>query len=282
MLAACLLVLSLLGPPPSAAVPVAQQAVLRLATTTSTADTGLLDAILPDFRGACGCRVDVVAVGTGQAIALGERGDADVLLVHARALEEQFVAAGHGGPRLPVMHNDLVIVGPSDDPAGAGGVALATDAFRAIAARRAPFASRGDRSGTHVAEQAIWKAAGITPHNEWYHSLGQGMGETLTLANEMLAYALSDRGTWLSMRGRLPGLRLLFGGATPTDNRDASLRNEYSVIAVSAAKHPGVSEALARGFAEWLRSPRTQQAIAVFGVHRYGQPLFYPDAVPLP
>jgi len=252
--------------------------VLRLATTTSTADTGLLDAILPDFERRCACRVDVVAVGTGQALALGRRGDADVLLVHAREMEEQFVVEGHGGPRLPVMFNDFVIVGPSGDPAGAAGARLAADAFRAIAARGAAFASRGDKSGTHVAEQRIWKAAGVTPAGAWYRSLGQGMGETLTLANELPAYALTDRGTWVSMRGRLPSLRLIAGGATPAENTDAAMRNQYSVIAVSAATHPGVAEPLARQFAEWLRSPETQRAIGAFGVGRFGQALFHPNA----
>ena len=252
--------------------------ILRLATTTSTDDTGLLGAILPDFERRCGCRVDVVAVGTGQAIALGRRGDADVLLVHARALEEQFVAEGHGGPRLPVMYNDFVIVGPAADPAGTALTRLAADAFCAIAARGATFASRGDKSGTHVAEQDIWKAGGIVPAGRWYQSLGQGMGETLTMADELAAYTLTDRGTWLSMRGRLPNLRLLVGGETPAENPDTSLRNQYSVIAVSARKHPGVAEALARRFADWLRSPETQRAIGTFGVARYGQPLFHPNA----
>lgn len=255
-----------------------QAAVLRLATTTSTADTGLLEAILPGFERECGCRVDVVAVGTGQALALGRRGDADVLLVHSRALEEVFVAEGHGGPRLPVMYNDFVVVGPAGDPAGVAGARLAIDAFRRIASRGALFASRGDKSGTHVAEQGTWKAAGLSPAGAWYRSLGQGMGETLTLANELPAYTLSDRGTWLSMRGRLANLRLLVGGGSPADNPDASLRNEYSVVPVSAATHPGVAEGLARRFADWLRQPGTQKAIGSFGVARYGQALFHPDA----
>lgn len=252
--------------------------VLRLATTTSTEDSGLLDAILPSFEQRCGCRVDVIAVGTGQAIALGRRGDADALLVHARALEEQFVAEGHGGPRQPVMYNDFVIVGPTDDPAQIAGVSSAAEAFRRIAARSAAFASRGDKSGTHVAEQTIWQAAGVSREGRWYRSVGQGMGETLTLANEVPAYTLTDRGTWLSMRDRLGGLRLLVGGASPAENQDRSLRNEYSVIVVSARKHPGVAEGLAQQFARWLRSPATQEAIARFGVQRYGQALFHPDA----
>lgn len=250
--------------------------VLRLATTTSTADSGLLDAILPDFERRCGCRVDVVAVGTGQAVAIGRRGDADVLLVHARPLEERFVAEGHGGPRLPVMSNDFVLVGPVDDPARVAGVQRAAEAFGRIAARAAAFASRGDGSGTHLAEQEIWRSAAVSPRGPWFRSLGQGMGETLTLANELPAYCLADRGTWLSMRARLPSLRLLVGGAGPAENRDPALRNEYSVIVVSGSAHPGVSEDLARRFATWLRSPDTQEAIATFGVARYGQALFHP------
>jgi tungstate transport system substrate-binding protein len=265
--------LAALGAEPGAA-----QAVLRLATTTSTEDSGLLRAILPGFERQCRCRVEVVAVGTGQAIAIARRGDADVLLVHARALEEQFVAEGHGGPRLPVMCNDFVVVGPAGDPAGVARAKLAVEAFRAIAARGAVFASRGDRSGTHVAEQGVWQSTGIVPAARWYRSLGQGMGETLMTANELGAYTLSDRGTWLSMRERLANLRLLVGGASPAASVDPLLRNQYSVIVVSAAKHPGVAEPLARRFAEWVRSPATQRTIGAFGVERFGQPLFYPNA----
>ena len=282
ILAGALLALLLSGIPADATGLPAQPRALRLATTTSTEDTGLLSAILPDFERRCGCRVDVVAVGTGQAIAIGERGDADVLLVHARALEERFVAEGHGRTRLPVMYNDFVVVGPADDPAGAARLRLAADAFRAVAARGAAFVSRGDKSGTHVAEQGIWKAAGIAPAGTWYRSVGQGMGETLTAADEMRAYTLCDRGTWLSMRARLSNLRLLVGGETPGANPDAGLRNQYSVIAVDARSHPGVAADLAARFVEWIRSPGTQRAIGAFGAARYGQALFYPNANRLP
>jgi|WetSurMetagenome_2_1015567.scaffolds.fasta_scaffold72631_2 tungstate transport system substrate-binding protein len=254
-------------------------AALRLATTTSTDDSGLLKAILPAFEKACGCRVDVVAVGTGQAIEIGRRGDADVLLVHSRKAEDQFVADGHASARRDVMYNDFVVVGPADDPAKIAGRGTAKDAFAAIAAARSLFASRGDKSGTETAEKIVWTATGTSPSGAaWYRSLGQGMGETLVFANEQGAYTLSDRGTWLAMRERLPRLRLLVGGADLAENKDPSLRNPYGVIAVSAEKHPGVQAALAQQFVEWITSPATQKAIGDFGRAKFGQPLFYPDA----
>jgi len=254
--------------------------VLRLATTTSTADTGLLSALLPDFERQCRCRVDVVAVGTGQALEIGRRGDADVLLVHQREAEDAFVAEGHATRRDDVMYNDFVIVGPAADPAGIGKAKLAVEAFRAIASASAQFASRGDKSGTQTKELGLWKAAGLspTPEMRWYLSVGQGMGETLTFANERQAYALSDRATWLAMRAKLPGLRLLFGGDTLKANPDRDLRNDYGVIAVSPAKHPSANSALAARFVEWLLSKATQEKIGAFGVDRFGQPLFYPNA----
>lgn len=252
--------------------------VLRLATTTSTADSGLLAAILPAFEKRCGCRVDVVAVGTGQALELGRRGDADVLLVHAYKSELQFVAEGHARERFDVMFNDFVVVGPPSDPARAAGKATAREAFAAIAAAQAPFVSRGDKSGTHTAELAIWASAQLTPAGGWYRSVGQGMGETLIVANEQQAYTLSDRGTWLSMSVKLPGLRLLVGGRSIAENRDPGLRNRYGVMAVDPGAHPGVNAEAAAKFVEWIRSPETQRAIGEFGVKRFGQPLFYPDA----
>lgn len=254
-------------------------AVLRLATTTSTADSGLLSALLPAFERACLCRVDVIAVGTGQALEIGRRGDADVLLVHARKAEEQFVAEGHSKRRDEVMFNDFVVVGPREDPAHVRSRRLAREAFAAIAAAQAPFASRGDKSGTDTAEKAVWASLGTSPAgNRWYLSLGQGMGETLVVANEQRAYTLSDRGTWLAMRQKLPNLELLVGGRTLAENADASLHNVYGVLVVDSARHPGVQEALARQFAQWLLSADTQKAIGAFGVSRYGQPLFYPSA----
>jgi len=259
--------------------------VLRLATTTSTADTGLLGALLPDFEKQCACRVDVIAVGTGQALELGRRGDVDVLLVHAPEQEAAFVAEGHAARRDDVMYNDFVILGPAGDPAGVKSAATATDAFRRVAAATAPFASRGDRSGTHTRELALWKAAGTTPPGAagtaaagWYLSVGQGMGEALTFANEKQAYTLSDRATWLSMQARLPNLRLLFGGASTAANPDRDLRNQYGVIPVNPARHAGANGPLATRFADWLLSKPTQLRIAAFGRGRAGQSLFYPDS----
>ena len=254
--------------------------VLRLATTTSTADTGLLSALLPDFERQCGCRVDVVAVGTGQALELGRRGDVDVLLVHARADEDAFVADGHATRRDDVMYNDFVVVGPATDPAGIGKAKLAVDAFKAIAKAGAPFASRGDKSGTQTKELALWKSAGVAPTKDmaWYLSVGQSMGETLTFANERQAYILSDRATWLAMRSKLTGLRLLFGGETLAANPDRDLRNDYGVIAISPSKHPSVHAALATRFVEWILSTPTQDRIGAFGVDRVGQPLFYANS----
>ena len=260
------------------AAPLGAQAVLRLATTTSTSDSGLLQAILPSFERACGCRVSVIAVGSGQALEIGKRGDADVLLVHSRKAEDRFVADGHARARFDVMYNDFVVVGPADDPASVAGTRLAREAFAAIARVAASFASRGDQSGTHVAEQDIWAAAGVTPAAPWYRSLGQGMGETLMFAQEQRAYTLTDRGTWLALRQKLGGLRLWLGGAGPAENPDPGLRNRYGVLAVDAGAHPGVNAVLALRFVEWLLSPATQRAIGEFGTSRFGQPLFRPNA----
>ncbi len=275
-----LLLLGLLGCAASATT--ATPATLRLATTTSTADSGLLDAILPDFEQQYHATVEVVAVGTGQALALGAAGDADVLLVHARAKEDAFVAAGDGSARHDVMFNDFVLVGPPNDPAGIAPATSAAGALARIAASGSPFASRGDESGTNSKELALWEEADITPAPDagWYRSLGQGMGETLIAASEMGAYTLTDRGTWLSMRDELPDLTLLFGGESIAQNPDPSLRNPYGVIRVSADKHPGVNAALAEQFVTWLLSEKTQKQIGEFGKERFGQPLFYPNAAP--
>lgn len=257
-----------------------EPAVLRLATTTSTADSGLLDAILPDFEQKNNARVDVVAVGTGQALEIGTKGDADVVLVHARAREDKFVEAGDGIDRRDVMYNDFVLVGPTADPAGVGGSALAKEALAKIAEAQASFASRGDDSGTYTKEKSLWVAAGITPtvDSGWYLSVGQGMGETLLFANEKLAYTLADRGTWLSMQEKLPELTLLVGGATIDQNGDKALLNPYGVIPVNPEKHPGVNFDLATKFAEWLTSAETQQTISDYGKEKFGQPLFYPTS----
>lgn len=254
--------------------------VLLLATTTSTADTGLLDAILPIFEKANNCEVDFVAVGTGQAIEIGRRGDADVLLVHARAQEDKFVADGFATARFDVMYNDFVVIGPKDDPAKVAGMALAKDAFKAVMDKAAPFVSRGDKSGTDAKEKAIWSTVGITPTKEmkWYNSLGQGMGDTLLFANEQKAYTLADRGTWLAMKAKTPNLALLVGGDNLANNKDKDLLNPYGLMAVSPAKFPAVNNALATKFIAWMTSAEGQKLIAEFGADKFGQPLFYPAA----
>jgi tungstate transport system substrate-binding protein len=255
--------------------------VLRLATTTSTADSGLLDAILPDFEQKYNARVDVVAVGTGQAIALGESGDADVILVHARAKEDAFVEAGHGTQRSDVMYNDFIIVGPKDDPAGIKGIALASDALTAIANAEATFASRGDDSGTHTKEKSLWESAGITPDpaSPWYKSLGQGMGDTLVFANENGAYTMTDRGTYLAMSDTLPNLEIMVGGNNIAENQDPALLNPYGVIPVNPDKG-NINNDLANKFVDWLTSVDTQKVISEYGADKFGQPLFYPDSQP--
>jgi tungstate transport system substrate-binding protein len=253
---------------------------LILATTTSTADSGLLDAILPDFRQQFNAEVDVVAVGTGQALEIGSKGDADVVLVHSRKGEDQFVADGHAKERFDVMYNDFIVVGPADDPAGVAGMALAKEAYQAIADTGAPFASRGDNSGTHSKELAIWASIPFTPTAEtgWYNALGQGMGDTLVFANEQQAYTLTDRGTYLSMRDVLPNLAILVGGENLAENQDKVLLNPYGVLAVNPEVHPNVNAELAAQFVEWLTSVETQRVIGEFGVDTFGQPLFYPSS----
>lgn len=250
--------------------------VLRLATTTSTYDSGLLDAILADFEELHDARVEVVAVGTGQALALGEAGDADVVFVHARVKEEEFVTAGHGVARHDVMYNDFIIVGPPDDPAGVAGAPTAVDAFSRIAAAGATFASRGDESGTHTKERSLWKAAGIEPQRGWYKSIGQGMGATLEFSEETGAYTLTDRGTFLAQRANLAGLTIVFGGDSIADNPDPGLRNAYGVIPVDPGK-PGVAGGLAQKFVDWLTSVPTQQLIEEFTTPT-GDALFIPDS----
>jgi len=254
--------------------------VLRLATTTSTQDSGLFDAILPVFEKKFNAQVDVIAVGTGQALQIGARGDADVVLVHARAQEDQFVAAGDGVNRQDVMYDDFVIVGSTADPAGIAGLKTAKEAFAQIAAHTAPFVSRGDGSGTETKEKSIWASSGLTPtvSSGWYFSTGQGMGETLQFANEKLAYTLTDRSTWLAQKSHLTGLTLLLGGADLAANPDKTLVNHYGVIQVNSVKHSGVNSALAAQFVTWLTSVETQQLIADFGKDKYGQALFYPES----
>lgn len=256
---------------------------LRLATTTSTYDSGLLDAILPAFEEESGVHVDVVAVGTGQALAIGAARDADVLLVHAPELEKAFVADGNGLARYPVMFNDFVIVGPPADPAGIAALGSAAAALSAIAASGAEWASRGDESGTHVKERSLWTAAGLAPDpavDGWYRALGQGMGATLQFAHERNAYTLTDRGTFLAQQNNLQNLTILFGGDTIAANPDPSLRNNYSVIPVAPAAGADIDVAGAETFVAWLISLPVQRTIAQFGNAEFGQALFYPDSEP--
>ena len=203
----------------------------------------------------------------------------DVVLVHSRAREDEFVANGDGLNRLEVMYNDFVLVGPKDDPARVNGLATAKEAFQKIAESSTPFASRGDDSGTHTKENSIWKSAEITPDpaSGWYLSLGQGMGETLLFANEKLAYTLADRGTWLAQKDNLPNLEVAVGGASIDENKDKGLLNPYGVIPVNPGKHAGVNFDLATQFANWITSVETQQMIADYGKDKFGQPLFYPN-----
>ncbi len=274
--------------PVSSGEPIAQTAtrtlekpILRLATTTSTADSGLLDFILPDFEQEFRATVDVIATGTGQALALGSRGDVDVLLVHDCAGEERFVADGNAVARYDVMYNDFIVVGPVEDPASIKGMMLARDAFKAVMDAGAPFVSRGDKSGTHSKELSVWASIPVTPTAEmkWYNSIGQGMGETLLCAHEAQGYTLADRATYLAMRDKLPGLAILVGGENLAENKDKALLNPYGVLPVNPEKHPNVKADLAMKFVEWLTSVETQQMIGGYGVEEFGQPLFYPHVV---
>jgi tungstate transport system substrate-binding protein len=250
---------------------------LILSTTTSTQDSGLLDFILPDFQKKFNCKVDVVAVGTGQAIAIGQKGDADVLLVHARAQEDQFVKDGHAKERFDVMYNDFILVGPKSDPAKIGGMKSSKDAFKAIMDAKVTFASRGDKSGTNTKELSIWSSINITPTKEmaWYNALGQGMGETLLFSNQQDAYTLTDRATWLATKDKLPNLVVLLGGSNINENADKDLLNPYGVIAVDPTKHPGVNYDMAMNFVKWITAVDEQKVINTYGVDKFGQQLFY-------
>ncbi len=244
---------------------------LILATTTSTQDSGLLEYLLPDFEDEYGAKVDVIAVGTGQALQIGTDGNADVLLVHARAREDEFMAAGDGVRREDVMYNDYVIVGPASDPAGIAGMTDAVAALTKIAEAEAPFISRGDDSGTHTKELSIWKKAGIEPAGDWYVSAGQGMGAVLTMANEQEAYALSDRATYLARTLEGTDLGIAVEG-------DPTLFNPYGVITVNPDKNPNINADLANTFVDWITSVPVQEQIAAFGVEEFGQSLFVPDS----
>ena len=244
---------------------------LILATTTSTDDSGLLDFILPDFEEGSQVRVDVVAVGTGQALKLGEDGNADVLLVHARAREDAFMDAGHGVRREDVMYNDFVIIGSEADPAGIKGMTNASEAFAQIAGAEAGFISRGDDSGTHTKEKAIWSTAGVEPSGDCYISTGQGMGAVITMADEQQAYTFSDRATYLVRS--LEGLDLVI-----LAEGDPILFNPYGVMAVNPDKGEHIQLELANQFIDWLVSVETQEKIGTFGVEKFGAPLFTPDS----
>ena len=219
------------------------------------------------FEAETGIEVKVIAVGSGQALELGRRGDADILLTHAPHAEEQFMDEGHGDQRLPVMHNNFVLVGPPTDPADLGDQTKITEAFRRIAQNESPFISRGDESGTHMKEKMIWSSGQIDPQGEWYVRAGAGMAEALRMASEKRAYTLSDRGTFLTQRDRLD-LVILF-------ESEPLLHNPYAVIVVSSAKHPHVNHQAASRFAEFLLSPKVQTVICEFGAERFGQPLFF-------
>ena len=249
----------------------AQQKNIILSTTTSTQDSGLLDVLIPIFEKKTGYFVKTIAVGSGQAMAMGRKGEADVLLVHSPAAEKKFVAEGYGINRRLVMHNDFIVVGPSEDPTKIKEAKPTVEAFKKVASGTALFLSRGDNSGTHAKEMGIWKAAGINPEKQkWYQQTGLGMGQTLNVASEKKAYTLADRGTYLALKKNL-SLDILVEG-------DAILLNVYNVIEVNPAKWPKVNAAGAKAFADFMVSKEVQDIVKTFGVDKFGSPLFFPDA----
>ncbi len=248
----------------------AQQRTVILSTTTSTQDSGLLDVLVPLFEKQTGYTVKTVSVGTGQALALAAKGDADVALVHAPSLEKQFVADGKLINRRLVMYNDFVIIGPKEDPAKIRFAKSAVNALSAIAQAKANFVSRGDNSGTHVLEKALWKEIGVEPKGSWYVETGQGMGATLGVANEKNAYTLTDRGTYLAF-GKRVSLPILIEG-------DKALLNIYSVMEVNPANGPRINSAGGKAFADFMVAPQTQNVIRSFGIEKFGQSLFVPVA----
>jgi tungstate transport system substrate-binding protein len=249
----------------------AQERFITVASTTSTEQSGLFGYLLPIYERQTGVKVRVVALGTGQALDVGRRGDADVVFVHARAAEEKFLAEGQGVKRSPVMYNDFVLIGPKSDPAKVGGGKDILAAFKKIEAAQAPFVSRGDRSGTHMAELELWKVSGIDidkAKGPWYRDTGQGMGPALNTAASMGAYILADRGTWLAFKNRAD-LAILVEG-------DKRLFNQYGVMLVNPEKHPSVKKELGQQFIDWLISPAGQKAIADYKIN--GEQSFYPNA----
>ena len=266
------------------------QTRLRMSTTTSTENSGLLNVLLPPFEKECGCKVDVIAVGTGKALKLGEQGDVDVVLVHARALEDKFMANGFGVNRRDVMYNDFVVIGPANDPADLKHAATAADAFRRIAARRSVFVSRGDESGTHQKEKEIWAAAGMAPAGSWYRSAGQGMGEVINMATELRGYTLADRGTYNALRHGKTDLVVLYDGSRTSAKPGRpvarltveqvsalagtrGLFNPYGVIAVNPKRFPQVKFDLAMKFIEYITGAEGQRIIANYQVQ--GDPVFF-------
>jgi tungstate transport system substrate-binding protein len=253
------------------AMPAWAQKYITVASTTSTEQSGLFKHMLPIFEKKSGIQVRVVALGTGQSLDMGKRGDADVVFVHAKQLEEKFVAEGFGVQRFEVMYNDFVLVGPKSDPAKVGGTKDIVAALQKVKAAQAPFASRGDKSGTHFAELQLWKAAGIDIAQEkgpWYRDTGSGMGPTLNTAAGMNAYALTDRGTWHSFKNR--------GDLVISVEGDQRLFNQYGVILVNPAKHPHIKKDMGQAFVDWVISPEGQKAIADYKIG--GEQLFFPNA----
>jgi tungstate transport system substrate-binding protein len=247
---------------------------LILATTTSTYDSGLLDQLNPVFQEKYNCVVEVIAQGTGAAIATAKEGNADLILVHSREREDAFVAKGFGVHRRDVMYNDFVVVGPGSDPAGIKGTTDVAEAFKKIYEVKAPFYSRGDNSGTHAKEKSIWRAAGLEPSGEWYNSLGKGMGDTLTVANEKQGYTLADRGTYLRWKDK-PGFDLKILVQGPLKGGDKRLMNPYGIIAVNPDKHPHVNYEMATAYIDFITSQEGQEIIKNYKVN--GEQLFFPS-----
>ena len=249
----------------------AQDKSIVVASTTSTQDSGLFEYLLPIYKQKTGVTVKVISQGTGQALDTGRRGDADVVWVHAKSAEEKFLAEGQGVKRIPVMYNDFVLIGPKSDPAGIKGMKDVKQAFKTIMAKQAAFISRGDKSGTHVAELALWKASGIDIEKDkgaWYKSIGQGMGAALNTAGAGNGYVLSDRGTWIHFKNKVD-LQILVEG-------DKRMFNQYGIMLVNPAKHPNVKKELGQQFIDWVISPEGQKAIANHKIN--GEQLFYPNA----
>jgi tungstate transport system substrate-binding protein len=246
----------------------ANESLLRLATTTSTANSGLMDFLLPKFTAQTSIVVHLIAVGTGKALRLGQEGDVDAVLVHARAAEDAFIASGYGIDRADVMYNDFIIVGPKSDPAGAAESSTVAEVLKKIHAGKQPFISRGDDSGTHKREMILWQSSGNMPAGSWYREVGQGMGKTLQIANEVDGYTMTDRGTWLAYQWKLD-IELLFEGDPP-------MFNPYGIIAVNPARHSDINYTGARKLIDWITSTEVQKMIGEFKIR--GQQLFVPSA----